>query len=160
MMKKNMLIAYYTHSANTYALATLIERETGGALCELLPEKPYPRDYQTVVEQAKKEITAGFRPALKTIVENIKAYDTIFVGTPNWWNTIAPPLATFLDNYDLSEKTIVPFCTHGGGGSGQIEAAIRKSCPHSMVLPLLSVYGDTATEAQVKEWLKKLGEKA
>ncbi|WP_425057948.1 hypothetical protein SCACP_25260 [Sporomusa carbonis] len=158
-MSKNILIVYYSHSSNTCKLAKLIAEETGGTLCELVPEKAYPGDYNTVVEQAKKEIQAGFRPELKTKVKDIPAYDTVFVGTPNWWSTIAPPVATFLDSYDLSGKTVVPFCTHGGGGSGHIETTVKKLCPDSAVLPLLSVYGGTAKVSQVESWLKKIGVK-
>ncbi|VBB04911.1 flavodoxin signature [Lucifera butyrica] len=158
-MSKKILIVYYSHSANTRKLAKLIEQETGGTLCELLPEKAYPVDYNTVVEQAKKEIQAGFRPDLKTKVKDIASYNTVLIGTPNWWSTIAPPIATFLESYDLSGKNVAPFCTHGGGGSGHIEATVKKLCPDSTVLSALSVYGDTAKGAQVESWLKKIGVK-
>lgn len=156
-MSKKILIVYYSHSSNTRKLAELIEQETGGTLCEIVPEKAYPDDYNTVVEQAKKEIQAGFRPELKTKVKDFAAYDTVFVGTPNWWSTMAPPVATFLESYDLLGKTVVPFCTHGGGGAGHIETTVKKLCPDSTVLPLLSVYGDTAKDSQVEAWLKKIG---
>lgn len=156
-MRKHCLIVYYSHSANTRKLAGLIERETGGTLLEIVPEKAYPVEYNAVVEQAKKEIQAGFRPALKTKVVDIEDYDAIFVGTPNWWNTIAPPLAAFLEGCDLSGKQVIPFCTHGGGGSGRIETAVKEACPRSEVLPLLSTYEDTAKDAQVEQWLKQIG---
>lgn len=158
-MSKKILVVYYSHSGNTRKLAKLIEQETGGTVCELLPEKAYPSDYNTVVEQAKKEILACFHPALKTEVKDLAFYDTVFVGTPNWWSTIAPPVATFLEGYDLSGKNVAPFCTHGGGGSGHIEATIKKLCPDSILLSILSVYGDTAKGAQVGFWLKKIGVK-
>ncbi|WP_371371159.1 flavodoxin [Sporomusa aerivorans] len=158
-MSKNILIVYYSHSGNTRKLAKLIEQETGGTLFELVPEKAYPGDYNTVVEQAKKEIQAGFRPELTTKVKDIATYDTVFVGTPNWWSTIAPPVATFLESYDLSGKNVVPFCTHGGGGSGHIEATVKKLCSDSTMLSLLSVYGGTVTDSQVESWLKKIGVK-
>lgn len=155
-MSKNILIVYYSHSGNTRKLAKLVKQNTGGTLCELLPEKTYPSDYNTVVEQAKKEIKAGLRPALKTKVKDLGLYDTIVVGTPNWWSTIAPPVATFLESCNFSGKIIIPFCTHGGGGSGNIEASVKKLCPDSVVLPALSVYGDSAKVSQVETWLKKL----
>jgi len=150
---------YYSHSANTRKLTKVIEQETGGIICELLPEKAYPSDYNTVVEQAKKEIQTGFHPKLKTKVEDLASYDAVFVGTPNWWSTIAPPVATFLESYDLSGKNVVPFCTHGGGGSGHIEATVKKLCPDSTVLSALSVYGGVANDSQVESWLKKIGVK-
>lgn len=158
-MSKNNLIVYYSHSGNTRKLAKMIEQETGGTLCELVPEKAYPDDYSTVVEQAKKEIQAGLRPELKTKLKDIASYDTVFVGTPNWWSTMAPPVATFLEGYNLAGKVVVPFCTHGGGGSGHIEAMVKKLCPNSAVMSMLSVYDDTAKDSQVESWLKKAGVK-
>ncbi|WP_371380996.1 flavodoxin [Sporomusa aerivorans] len=158
-MSKNILIVYYSHSGNTRKLAKLIAEETCGKLCELVPEKAYPDDYSTVVEQAKKEIQAGFKPELKTKVQDLAAYDTVLVGSPNWWSTIAPPVAAFMESYDLSGKNVVPFCTHGGGGSGHIEAIVKKLCPDSAVLSVLSVYDDTAKASQVEAWLKKTGVK-
>ena len=56
-------------------------------------------------------------------------YDVIFVGTPNWWSTMAPPVLTFLSSYDFSGKTIIPFVTHGGGGMARCESDMRKACP-------------------------------
>lgn len=150
---------YYSHSANTRKLAKLIEKETGGILCELVPEKAYPDDYNAVVEQAKREIQAGFRPKLRAEIKDLAAYETIFVGTPNWWSTIAPPVATFMESYDLSGKNIVPFCTHGGGGPGYIETVVKKGCPNSTVLTLFSAYEDTSKDSQVEFWLKKIGVK-
>ena len=155
-MNNNILIVYYSHSGNTRKLAKLLEQEIGGTLCELEPEKSYPSDYNTVVEQAKKEIQAGFRPVLKTAVNDTTTYDQIFIGTPNWWNTIAPPVATFLENCDFFGKTIIPFCTHGGGGAGNIEATVKKLCPGSNVLAALAIYGNTAKDSQVESWLKSL----
>ncbi|CQR72563.1 flavodoxin [Sporomusa ovata] len=139
-------------------MAKLIKEATGGTLCEILPEKAYPVDYNTVVEQAKKEIQAGLRPALKTKVMDLSVYDTVFVGTPNWWSTIASPIATFLENYNLTGKNVVPFCTHGGGGSGNIEGTVKTLCPDSRVVSLLSVYGNAAKASEVEAWLKKIGE--
>lgn len=156
-MIRQILIVYYSHSSNTRKLAKLIEQETSGMLVELVPEEAYPSNHNAVVEQAKKEIQTGFRPKLNTEVRDIATYDTVFVGTPNWWHTIAPPVATFLDSYDLSGKDIVPFCTHGGGGSAQIEAAINKLCPEAVLLPPLAVYGDTAKASEVEYWLRRIG---
>ncbi|MDI3543102.1 MAG: hypothetical protein PWP57_705, partial [Candidatus Atribacteria bacterium] len=96
-MKGNILIAYYSRSGNTRKLAQLIHQKVGGTVHEIQPEVPYPASYNATVEQAKKEIQAGFRPPLKSRIEHIEAYDTIFIGSPNWWSTIAPPIATFLE---------------------------------------------------------------
>jgi flavodoxin len=158
-MKKQILIAYFSHSGNTQKIANLIHQEVGGTIHQILPEAPYPNSYNAVVNQAKKEIQAGYQPALQTTLEQIESYDTIFVGSPNWWSTIAPPVVTFLSAYDLAGKTIVPFCTHGGGGLGRIEHDLAKLCPQSTILSCLDIYGSGTGNAQVKVsgWLRKIG---
>lgn len=108
------LIVYYSHSGTTRRLAELITRETGGDLLELVPETAYPQDYNAVVAQAKRELQSGHRPALKTALPDLSAYDMVFVGTPNWWSSPAPPVLTFLEQADAKGATVAPFCTHGG----------------------------------------------
>lgn len=158
-MNQKILIAYYTHSGNTKKIAEQIQNETGGTLFEIIPEKAYPEDYNTVVQQAKEEINAGFKPALKTKVDNINAYDVVFIGSPNWWSTNAPPIDTFLTENDLSGKTVVPFCTHGGGGQARTARDVAALCPDSTVSEGLSVSDKEIGKANVRisEWLKKIG---
>jgi flavodoxin len=158
-MDKHVLIVYFSHSGNTQNIANLIHREVGGTIHVIQPEAPYPNSYNAVVDQAKQEIQAGYTPALQSNLDHIESYDTIFVGSPNWWSTIAPPVATFLSEYDLSGKTIVPFCTHGGGGLGRIGNDIAKLCPRSTILSSLELYGSGTGNAQtrVSAWLRKIG---
>ena len=111
---KKMLVAYFSHSGNTRTVAEQIREATGADIFEIEPAAAYPTNYQAVVDQAKKEVNSGFKPALKSKPENLGKYDIIFVGSPCWWYTIAPPVATFLSSYDLSGKTIAPFMTHEG----------------------------------------------
>lgn len=151
------LIVYYSHTAHTANLAKMIQKLAGGTLCELVPEKPYPAVYQTLVDQAKKEIGSGYLPELKPPVESADGYDTVFVGSPNWWSTIAPPVAAFLHRQNLSGKTVVPFCTHGGGGGARIQPDIAKLCPDSVMRPGFVSYEDSAKEADVAAWLAGLG---
>lgn len=115
-MERKILIAYYSHSSHTKKIASMIQHKVGGTLCEIQPEVANPTLYHSIVEQAKQEIQRGFYPPIKSKIENIEAYDTIFIGTPNWWNTMAPPIARFLQEIDLSGKRVIPFCTHGDGG--------------------------------------------
>jgi len=98
-------------------------------------------------------------PALKNQIDHVESYDTIFVGSPNWWNTVAPPVATFLSENDLSGKTIVPFCTHGGGGLGRISKDIAELCPQSTILSSFEIYGSGGRDAQARvfAWLSKIG---
>ena len=108
-----VLVAYFSHSGNTREVARQISEATGGDLFEIVPATPYPTEYRAVVDQGKKEIEAGVRPALKNPVGDLSQYDVIFVGSPCWWATIAPPVATFLTSCDLAGKTVVPFMTRG-----------------------------------------------
>lgn len=158
-MTEHILVVFFSHSGNTRKIADLIHQEVGGTSHEILPVVPYPNSYKAVVEQAKKEIQAGHKPALQSTLDHIELYDTIFVGSPNWWSTIAPPVATFLSEYDLSGKTIVPFCTHGGGGLGRIDNDIAKLCPQSNILSSFKIYGSGRENAQseVSAWLSKMG---
>jgi flavodoxin len=153
------LVVYYSRSGNTRTIANLIHQEVGGTLHEIEPKAPYPRSYDATVDQAKVEIQAGYKPALRSELDSVKEYDTVFVGSPNWWSTIAPPVTTFLSQHDLSGKTVAPFCTHGGGGLGRIGQDIAKLCPRSTVLSCFGVYGSGGVDAQtrVSAWLGKAG---
>ncbi|MCD8244785.1 MAG: NAD(P)H-dependent oxidoreductase [Parabacteroides sp.] len=158
---KNALIVFYSHSGNTRRVAGQIQHSTQGSLLELQPVDAYPTSYDAVVAQAKKEIQAGYHPILEAYTADLATFDTIFVGTPNWWSTIAPPLVTFLTDNDLTGKTFVPFCTHGGGGVAKVEKDIAALCPHAVLLPCLVVSGDGGSriEALVEKWLKQISVK-
>ena len=134
-----ILIAYYSYSGNTRFAAEQIQKITGGTLFEIKPVKAYPADYQACVDQAKKECRSGFKPELSAKVDDMQKYDVIFVGSPNWWGTMAPPVATFLTSYDLKGKTVIPFFTHGGGGVQNCERDVRKLCNGSN-LPKAGVF--------------------
>ena len=153
-----MLVAYYSWSGNTREVARQIQKATGADLFEIVPATAYPDGYRAVVAQAKKEIQAGFHPELKTNLDSVADYDVVFVGSPNWWSTIAPPAATFLASHDWSGKTIAPFMTHGGGGLGHGVRDVRQLCPAAAVREGLSIYGDEAGQAQkeVEDWACKI----
>lgn len=159
MINISALSAYFSHSGNTRVIADRIRERVGGDIFEIVPADPYPRDYDEVVEQARRELGEDYRPPLKTKVENMDPYDVIFVGYPNWWGTIPRPVATFLSGYDLSGKTIAPFCTHEGSDLGRSVADIKKLCPHSTVRDGLAVRGSSVNTAQtqVSDWLYNIG---
>jgi len=152
------VVFYFSHSGNTREIAYQIHERVGGDIFEIQTAKPYPSDYDTVVEQAGQEQKSGYKPALKTKFENIESYDVVFIGYPNWWGTIPRPVATFLSEYDLFGKTIVPFCTHEGSGQGRSFTDISKLCPKSTILNGIAVWGRDAKTAQneVSEWLRKI----
>ena len=155
---KKMLITYYSRTGNTREIANQIHERVGSEIIELQTVKSYPEDYEAVKKQAMQELNSGFKPELKTKVKEIGSYDVIFVGTPIWWGTIAAPVKSFLSQYDLSGKTIVPFCTHAGSRQGRSVTDISKLCPKSTILEGIAVWGRDAKTAQneVSEWLKNI----
>ena len=155
-MSKKSLVLFYSWSGNTRRIAQIIAEKTGADLRELQPETPYSQNYNAVLSQAKQEIQQKQYPALRPIDMDWNAYDVVYLGTPNWWSSIAPPVSSFLHEVMPTDKTIIPFCTHGGGGEGHIAHDMRSYCIGCNVLPLLSIQGDGGkrAEAQVKQWLK------
>ncbi len=157
-MNIDILIVYYSWHGNTRKIAELIAQATDGQLFELEPIKPYTTDYNAVVNQARTETRKGFKPELKAMPKNNTA-SKILVGSPNWCSTIAPPLATFLNDYDLKGKIVAPFYTHGGGGSGNIESDIINMCSGSNVVKGFGVYnsGGANVSKQIMDWLTSIG---
>ena len=154
-----MLIAYFSWSGNTRGIAEQIHQKVGGDLIEIEPIRPYSRDYNTCLEEARKDLDSQARPELKTRLDNMAQYDVIFLGYPNWWSTIPMPVATFLTQYDLKGKTIVPFASHGGGRLGQSVADIAKLSPNAAILEALSVNysGGGSLSRDIDVWLEKNG---
>ena len=130
----------------------------GGDIFEIQIVTPYPAENDFVIKQAKQELEAGFKPPIKQKVANIKEYDVVFVGSPNWWNTIAPPVMTFLSEHDLSGKTVVPFITHAGSGLGRSAADIAKLAPQATMRDGLALWGRGIKNSQdkVAKWLQDL----
>lgn len=155
---KKILVAYFSHSGNTRAVAYDICKKTDGESFEIQTIKPYPTDYNTVVDQAKRELKADYRPELKSKLKNIKQYDVIFIGYPNWWGTYPQAVKVFLSQYDFSGKTIIPFCTHEGSELGRSVADLKKLCPKSHIQEGLAIRGSSAHNSgdKIEDWLKKL----
>lgn len=154
----NTLIVYYSLFQNTKKLALEIAKQTDGTIRELIPDTNYSFDYNTAAKEVRNEISRGFCPKLISGNESIADYQTIFVGTPNWFKTLAPPVMSFLNQHNFSGKTVIPFCTHGGGGFGQIEIDIAKVCSKSIILPGIAVIGTAASE-EIAKWLETIGYK-
>ena len=154
-----ILIAYFSWSGNTRGIAQEIQSQTGADLFEITPVNPYSTDYNTVLMEAQEDQHKQARPELSAHVQNMDDYDIILLGYPNWWASIPMPIASFLEEYDFSGKTIVPFCSHGGGLFGQSLTAIAKLAPNSVIGEGLSVHysGGTSLSSDVTEWLKTNG---
>ena len=157
--QSNVLIAYFSWGGNTRGIAEEIQRQTGFDLFEIVCETPYSDDYYTVLEQAQADQNIQARPALKTHVENMEQYDTIILGYPNWWASIPMPVASFLEEYDFTGKTILPFCSHGGGRFGQSLTAIAKLAPDATLLDGLAVSysGGSSLSGNIANWLAGSG---
>ena len=112
--KGKVLVAYYSWSGNTKAVAEQIQRETGADIFFIQPQTPYPGDYRECVDIAKKEMNENARPAVANTVDNMDQYDVVFVGYPIWWGKAPMFVYTFLESYNFQGKTVVPFCTTGG----------------------------------------------
>lgn len=152
---QKVLVVYFSRSGNTEMLASYIKEATGGDLFRIEPVDPYPEPYKEVVDQAKKEIAEGYKPPVKGTVERMNDYNIVFVGSPNWWGTIAPPVASFLAGYDLTGKTIVPFITHEGSRMGRSLSDIRNLCPASTVSEGIALRGGSVAESkgEVLKWV-------
>lgn len=155
---KKILVAYFSHSGNTRAVANEICKKVDGEFFEIKTVKEYPADYNTLVDIAKREQKLDYRPELKSRLKNIKQYDVIFIGYPNWWGTYPQAVKVFLTQYDFSGKTIIPFCTHEGSELGRSTADLKKLCPKSIILEGLAIRGSAAhnSDDRIEEWLKKL----
>jgi flavodoxin len=166
-----ILIVYLSRTSNTKAIAEIIQSTVGGTLVVLELEKPYPENYQATVQQVVKENETGFLPPLKTKIENIQKYKLVFVGFPTWGMKLPPPMKSFLSQYDLGGKTVVPFNTNGGYGIGTSFDTVKELCPNSKILEGFSISGGREREGQlllikdekrqeaereVKQWLTKI----
>lgn len=142
---------------NTEIIAEMLADITGGDLFEVETVKTYADDYYACIDEAKAELRAGARPELKAYPDGLDAYDTIFVGYPNWWGTMPMAMFTFLEHFDLSGKRILPFCTNEGSGMGVSERDLKALCKGATVESGLSVHGAeaAASRKKVEAWVKK-----
>ena len=166
-----ILIVYLSRTNNTKAIATIIHRNTGGKLAPLELVKPYPENYRQTVQQVVDENERGYLPPLKTRIDSIEQYDVVFVGFPTWDMKMPPPMKSFLHQYDLKGKTVIPFNTNAGYGVGSGFQTVKELCPNSKVLEGLEIKAGAEKDGQflvikdekaieadtkVRQWLQKL----
>lgn len=158
------LVVYFSCTGNTKSMAQEIAAQTNADLFEILPEQPYTQEdlnYQNDACRANQEMNdASARPAIESRIENLSDYDTIYIGYPIWWGTLPRILNTFFDTYDLSGKTILPFCTSGGSSILESVSAIREAEPEADVREGLRVSSGSADNCgqEVADWLAKQAE--
>ncbi len=133
--------------------------QTGADVFEIVPEEAYTPDYNALLDIATQEKESGARPAIAGSIEHIAQYGIIYVGYPNWWSDMPMILYTFFDSYDLSGKTIAPFCTSGGSGLSNTVNSIKELEPDADVLAGLHIGSSAASEPDqaVSDWLGSLG---
>lgn len=172
MATSKSLIAYYSRKGNNYVegnivnlpignaevIAKEIQKLSGSDLFKINTVKSYPDDYIETTNVAQEEKRMNARPELTEKVAQMNDYDVIFIGYPNWWGTMPMAVFTFLESYDFTGKTIVPYCTHEGSGMGSSERDIKKLCPHAKVMPGLAIRGASVDKADkdIANWLKAL----
>lgn len=166
------LVAYYSRAGenyvsgtlkklpigNTEAAADIITKITGADTFRIEQVIPYSESYNTCTAQAKDDQQNGVRPQLKNFPDSLDDCDVIYLGYPNYWNTMPMAVFTFLEHFDFTGKTIMPFCTHEGSGMGKSEADIKKLCPTANVKRGLAVYGSRVgmAEKDIERWIKKI----
>lgn len=146
-------------TGNTGVVADMIAQATGADLFSIRTVEQYPDTYDATIDQGQQEQSDGARPELATHLENLDSYDTIFLGFPNWWGDMPMAVYSFLDEVDLSGKTVIPFVTSGGSGFSNTISTIQQMEPQATVQEGLSISGSSATGAQqqVESWLSELG---
>lgn len=118
---------------NVQYIANAIAKETGGDVFVIEAVQEYPAAHDDLTAFAREEQEQNARPELIAQIENLDEYNTIFLGYPNWWADLPMPLYTFLETYDLSGKTIIPFCPHGGSGFSNTVNTIAQLQPNATV---------------------------
>lgn len=146
-------------TGNTGAVAHMISDAVGGDLFSIQTVEKYPDNYDDAIDQGQEEQGENLRPELSTHIENPDSYDTVFLGFPNWWGDMPMAVYSFLDEYDLSGKTVIPFVTSGGSGFSGSISAIESAEPGASVQEGLALSASSAADAQddVNEWLTELG---
>ncbi len=156
--KGRVLIVCYSQSntKSTLTMGRWIQQMTGGDLMEIEPVTPYPEGYAATVKQAYGEIKQKFKPALKPLEKTAEDYDIVFLGTPVWFGTFAPPVRSFLAESNLAGKTVVPFCTHGGGGASTTFPDLAAELPDSTLLEGLALRGPNVVQRKMGKGLEAL----
>lgn len=159
-MSKKMLVAYFSCSGVTKKVSAALADSVGADLYEIAPREPYSAaDLNWMDQKSRSTLEMNdpkARPAIAAAVPNMAEYDVVFVGFPIWWYEAPRIVQTFLESYDFSGKTVIPFATSGGSGMGKTASILEKSCPSAKVLPGKKLSA-SASMSEVSSWVKSLG---
>lgn len=145
---------------NTQYLAAIIQENTGADVFRIDTVQEYPGLHDPLVDQAAEELDQNARPELSALIENLDDYDVIFMGYPNWWGDMPMPLYTFLEEHDLSGKTVIPFNSHGGSRFSGTIGEISSLQPNAEVVTdgfTVSRNSVGDARADLEAWLQQLG---
>ena len=158
-MSKKILVAYFSASGVTAKAAKKLAEVAKADLYEIKPEVPYTSaDLNWMDKKSRSSLEMNdkaSRPAITGRMANMEEYDTIFVGFPIWWYVAPTIINTFLENYDFSGKTIVPFATSGGSGIGRTNDSLKPSCPGAVLMQGKLLNG-RLSEAELKKWAESM----
>ncbi len=165
------LIAYYSRAGenyfggahrrisvgNTEKAADMLATLTGGVLYKIEQAQPYSEDYNTCIAEAKADLQKNARPEVLHLPDSLEGYDELYLGYPNYWGTMPMAVYTFLEHYDLTGKTIHPFCTHEGSGLSHTVQDIQKAAPGAVVASGLAIRGSSVghANAALAQWVKE-----
>lgn len=158
MTNNKTLIIYFSHSNNTKQIAEWIQEKTKADIIRIEPEAPYPSGYQETIDEMSRQNKGKILPPFKRVDINIQEYDTIFFGHPVWDMRLPPVVRTFLRDNDFSGKTIIPFNTHAGYGTGKSVNEIKEFAPKATVMEALSIKDSNVKNAkpEVEKWAEKV----
>ncbi len=158
-MKQKILVAYFSASGVTAQVAQTLAQAASADVYEIKPAVPYSAadlDWMNPKSRSSVEMKdPSSRPAINGQVDNMADYDVVFVGFPIWWYVAPTIIQTFLESYDFSGKTIIPFATSGGSGLGRTNEKLQPSCPGATLRPGKLLNGRPSVEA-LKKWVKSL----
>lgn len=144
-------------NGNTEVAASMIKELTGADFLKIEQKTPYSKTYNECIAQAQTDQQNNARPELKECPDDLDKYNVIYLGFPNYWNTMPMAVFTFLEHFDFSGKTIKPFCTHEGSGMGNSVYDIKKLCPAAKIKKELAIRGGSVDRAkqEIEKWVKE-----
>ena len=160
------LVVFFSRRGENYAvgnikegnaehIAKVIQKITNSDIYEIEPVREYSKDYKRCTEEAKDELRNQSRPDFKNPILTVNEYETIYLCYPNWWGTYPRVVATFLEKYDFSGKTIKPMCTHEGSGMGSSERELKQTLPNAIIKSGLAIKGTNShlSDSQIEKWI-------